>query len=69
MNPMQILLNQLKARNPQMFQFIEKAQKNQSNPEEIFKQVTKDYKPEQLDNLFKTAKQFGVPDEVINKLK
>ena len=52
-----------------MFQFIEKAQKNQSNPEEIFKQVTKDYKPEQLDNLFKTAKQFGVPDEVINKLK
>ena len=56
-------------RNPQMFQFIEQAQKNKSNPQELFKQITKDYKPEQIENIFNKARQFGIGDDVINKLK
>ncbi len=56
-------------RNPQMFQMIQQAQKNKNNPQELFKEITKDYKPEQLENLFNKAKQFGVSDDVINKLK
>jgi len=56
-------------RNPQMFQMIQQAQKNKSNPQELFKEITKDYKPEQLDNLFNKARQFGIGDDVINKLK
>lgn len=52
-----------------MFQMIQQAQKNKNNPQELFKEITKDYKPEQLDNLFNKAKQFGVSDDVINKLK
>lgn len=52
-----------------MFQFLEQAQKNKSNPQEIFKQVTKNYKPEQMENLFNRARQFGIGDDVINKLK
>jgi len=52
-----------------MFQFIEQAQKNQSNPQEIFKEITKNYKPEQVENIFKQARQFGIGDEIINKLK
>jgi len=52
-----------------MFQMISQAQKNQSNPEELFKQITKDYKPEQMNMIFERAKQFGIGDEVINKLK
>lgn len=66
---MNILMTQLKMRNPQMFQFIEQAQKNKSNPQELFKEITKNYKPEQIENIFNRAKQFGISDDVINKLK
>ena len=66
---MQMMMNQLKMRNPQMFQMISQAQKNQSNPEELFKQITKDYKPEQMNMIFERARQFGIGDDVINKLK
>lgn len=52
-----------------MFQFIEEAQKNQSNPEEIFREITKDYKPEQIEKIFNQARLFGISDDVINKLK
>lgn len=52
-----------------MFQMINQAQKNQSNPTELFKDITKNYKPEQMDMIFNKARQFGVSDEVINKLK
>ena len=52
-----------------MFQFLSQAQKNQSNPTELFKQVTKDYKPEQIESIFNQARQFGIGDDVINKLK
>lgn len=59
----------MKAKNPQMFKFVEQAQKNQSNPQEIFKQLTNNYTPEQKEALFERAKQFGIGDDVINKLK
>ena len=65
----QMMLNQLKAKNPQLFKFVEQAQKNQSNPQEIFKQLTNNYTPEQKQALFERAKQFGIGDDVINKLK
>ena len=52
-----------------MFQMIEQAQKNQSNPQEIFKEITKNYKPEQIEQIFNKAKQFGIGDDIINKLK
>lgn len=52
-----------------MFQFIEQAQKNKSNPQELFKEITKDYKPEQMEQLFNKARQFGIGDDVIDKLK
>ena len=65
----QMMLNQLKAKNPQMFKFVEQAQKNQSNPQEIFKQLTSNYTVEQKQALFERAKQFGIGDDIINKLK
>ena len=66
---MSMLMNQLKARNPQMFNLLNQAQKNKSNPQELFKEVTKGYKPEQMEKIFNQAKQFGVSDDVINQLK
>ena len=52
-----------------MFQMLEQAQKNKSNPEELFREVTKNYKPEQMENIFNRARQFGIGDDIINKLK
>lgn len=52
-----------------MFNMIEQAQKNQSNPQELFKEITKNYKPEQMERIFNQAKQFGIGDDIINKLK
>lgn len=52
-----------------MFQFLNQAQKQKSNPQELFKEITKNYKPEQMENLFNRARQFGIGDDVINKLK
>lgn len=52
-----------------MFNMIDQARKNNNNPEELFKEVTKNYKPEQMEQIFNKAKQFGIGDEVINKLK
>ena len=52
-----------------MFQFLEQAQKNQSNPQELFKEVTKNYKPEQMNMIFDKARQFGIGDDIISKLK
>ena len=66
---MSMLMNQLKMRNPQMFKMLEQAQKNQNNPQELFKEVTKNYKPEQIENIFNQARKFGIGDDVINKLK
>ena len=52
-----------------MFNMIDQARKNNNNPEELFKEITKNYKPEQMKRIFNQAKQFGIGDDVINKLK
>lgn len=52
-----------------MFQQFQNLQKNKSNPMELFKQVTSKYTPEQMQQLMNTAKQYGVPENVINDLQ
>lgn len=59
----------MKMKNPQVFQVIEQARKNNGNPMEMFKQITSGYKPEQLNSLFDRAKQMGIPEEYINQVK
>ncbi len=50
-----------------MFQFLEQAQKNKSNPIDMLKQITKNYSPEQVNGLFERAKQFGISDDVLKQ--
>lgn len=38
-----MLLNQMKAKNPQMFQRIETMMNNKENPQELLKQITGNY--------------------------
>ena len=66
---MVMLMNQLKAKNPNLFQMIEQARQNQSNPVELFKQITNGRSPEQMEAFYKKAEQMGFPTETINKLK
>ena len=66
---MMMLMNQLKAKNPQMFQMVDQARQNQSNPIDIFKQITSKNTPEQMENFYKKVEQLGFSPEVINQLK
>ena len=59
----------MKMNNPQLFQLVEQARKNNGDPVQMFRQITSKYKPEQLDVLFNRAKQMGVPEEYINQVK
>lgn len=59
----------MKAKNPQMFQMVEQAQKNQSNPLDLFKQLTSKNTPEQMESFYKKIEQMGFNPDVINQLK
>lgn len=48
---------------------VEQARKNQRNPMEMFKEVTKNYNSEQMNSIFNRARQFGIPDETIKQLE
>lgn len=52
-----------------MFQMVEQARKNNSDPMDMFRQITSNYKPEQMTALFDRAKQLGVPEDYIKELK
>jgi len=62
-------MNQLKAKSPQAFQVINQARSNGSNPMDLFKQITNGYSNEQMNGLFAKAKEFGVPNDVIEQLQ
>ena len=52
-----------------MFQRIEQLRQNQSNPIEIFKQVTNGYSTDQMNNFYNQARNMGFSDDLINQLK
>ena len=69
MNPMQMLMKQVQIRNPQMFQMLEQAQKNQSNPMDLLKQVTGNYTPEQMKNFYSVAQYMGCPNDILSQIQ
>ena len=52
-----------------MFSQVEQLRKNNGNPMELLKQVTSNYDNNQMENLWKRVKQFGVPDETIQQVQ
>ena len=67
MNIQQMLMNQLKMRNPQAFQQVQNLQKNQSNPQEFLNQITSKYSPEQINQFRQYANGFGITNEQLDK--
>ena len=66
---MQMMLNQLKAKSPQVYQMVEQARQNQNNPMEMLKQITNNYTPEQLNNFYSQAEKMGFSTDLINQVK
>lgn len=56
-------MNQMKAKNPQMFHKIEQLMENKENPQELLKQITGNYTPEQKTQFKNYLKGFGITDE------
>ena len=52
-----------------MYQLVNQARQNNTNPMELFEQVTKGYTPEQMDSLMTQAKNIGFPEEVLERVR
>ena len=63
----QMLMNQLKMRNPQMLQQYQELQKNQGNPQEFLTGLMSNYSPEQVERFRSYVRGFGFTDEQLNK--
>lgn len=50
-----------------MFQFVNQAQKNQNNPNEMINGIIKNYKPEQIASFKKYANGFGISNDELEK--
>ena len=65
----QTLLNQLKTKNPKVYQLIDEAMRNNGNPTAMLKQMMSNATPEQKEGLFKQAKQYGCPDNILSQIQ
>lgn len=59
------LMNQLKVRQPQMFQMLNQVSQNQGDYMGLLKQTIGNYTPQQLQNYYSIAQQMGFPNEVL----
>ena len=66
---LQTLLNNLKSKNPKGYSFITQAMQNNGNPEAMLKQMMSNATPEQKEGLFKQAKQYGCPDNILSQIQ
>lgn len=62
-------MNQLRVRNPQMFQMINQAKNSGANPKDFMKQVMNGATPEQMQNVLTQASNLGVPKEILSQIQ
>lgn len=62
-------MQQLQVRNPQVFQKINQAMNSGINPQDFMKQIMGNVSPQEMQNVMTQAKQFGVPDEVLQQIQ
>ena len=69
---MQLLMNQLqnqmKIRNPQMFQQFQNLTKNQNNPQEVLNNMIGKYTPEQMQQFRQFVNGFGISNDQLDNL-
>lgn len=70
MNPLiQMLMMRLQKQNPQGYQVVNEAMQNNGNPQSILQQMMSNATPEQKESLFKQARQYGVPNDILSKIQ
>ena len=62
------LENQLKQVNPSMYQVYQTARQQNASPNDILKQITKNYDANTMKQFKQQAKQFGISDELLNQI-
>ena len=71
MNPLMLLTNQLqnqlKMKNPQVFQKYQSLKQNQNNPQEILNKMFGNYTPEQVKSFKQFANGFGITNEQLSQ--
>lgn len=69
-NPIiQMLMTRLQKQNPQGYQVVNEAMQNNGNPQSIIQQMMSNATPEQKESLFKQARQYGVPNDILSKIQ
>lgn len=62
-------MSQLKIKNPQMANQIQGLINSKGNPMELYHQIIRDKTPQQMEQFYSMAKQWGIPDDVINQVQ
>lgn len=62
-------MQQIQNQNPQAFQVVNQAINSGANPMQFMKQVMGNVSPQQMQDIMTQAKQFGVPDEVLQQIQ
>ena len=62
-------MQQVQSQNPQAFQVVNQAINSGANPMKFMKQVMGNVSPQQMQDIMTQAKQFGVPDEVLQQIQ
>ena len=48
---------------------VNEAMQNNGNPQSILQQMMSNATPEQKESLFKQARQYGVPNDILSKIQ
>ena len=62
-------MQQVQSQNPQAFQVVNQVINSGANPMQFMKQVMENISPQQMQNIMTQAKQFGVPDQVLQQIQ
>ena len=62
-------MGQLQSRNPQIANQISQAMNSGVNPQALMKQMMGNMDNAQIQNALNQAKQFGVPDNILNQMQ
>lgn len=62
-------MQQLQSQNPQAFQVVNQAINSGANPMQMMKQFIGNISPQQMQDIMTQAKQFGVPDQVLQQIQ
>lgn len=65
----QLLMNQIQMKMPKEIQQVRELMQNNTNPQQILKQMMGNATPEQKQNLLKQCKSYGVPNEILSQIQ